>query len=116
VSGGAFVFDPWAALAAGGAAATIGAPTPSKARSPSGQAVHGLGELAGLGGGLSSVCEAEATVAAPSAPVLTPHAAHLLRFAEEAYAALVEREPDPVEAEGDAAAYGDADAVEGAGG
>ncbi len=99
MSGGALAFDPWAALIAGEPAAVAEAPTAPKAPNPAGEAEHGLGGLAGLGGGPSPVCEAEAAAAAPSAPVLTPHAAYLLRFAEEAYAALAEREPDPVEAE-----------------
>ena len=99
MSGGALAFDPWAALVGGGPTATVEAPHAPKAPNPTGDAAHGLGGLAGLGGGLSSVCEAEAAAAAPSAPVLTPHAAYLLRFAEEAYAALAEQEPDPVETE-----------------
>ena len=44
------------------------------------------------------MCGAKAATAAPAAPGLSAEAAFLLRFAEEAYAALVEREPDPIEA------------------
>ncbi len=99
MSGGALAFDPWSALIAGELTAAAEAPTSPKAPNPTGEAARGLGGLAGLGGERSSVCGAEAAAAAPSAPALTPHAAYLLRFAEEAYAALVEREPDPVEAE-----------------
>jgi hypothetical protein len=99
VSGGALAFDPWAVLAVNEPAAADGAPNPPQAPNPTGDAAPCLGGLGGLGAGRSLVYEAEAVATAPQAPVLTPHAAYLLRFAEEAYAALVDREPDPVEAE-----------------
>ncbi len=104
-------FDPWAVLA--GVRAGALAPNPPKAPNPAADAAPCLG---GLGRGGVPAGEAEAAAAASPAPVLTPEAAYLLHFAEEAYAALVEREPDPIEAEGNAADDGDADAAEGAGG
>ena len=90
-------FDPWAVLAAVRAGAL--APNPPKAPNPTADAAPCFGGLGGLGRGGVPAGEAEAAAAAPSAPVLTPCAAYLLRFAEEACAALATREPDPVKAE-----------------
>ena len=61
--------------------------------------------LQGAGEDLCSRGDAEATDAAP-AEGLSAEAAFLLRFAQEAFAALVEREPDPIEAAERAAVAG----------
>jgi hypothetical protein len=61
--------------------------------------------LQGAGEDLCSRGDAEATAAAP-VPGLSADAAYLLRFAQEAFAALVERESDPIEAEERAAVAG----------
>jgi hypothetical protein len=61
--------------------------------------------LQGAGEDLCSRGDAEATGAAP-APGLSAEAAYLYRFAQEAFAALMEREPDPIEAAERAAVAG----------
>ena len=61
-----------------------------------------------LQGAVEDLCsrgDAEATGAAP-APGLSAEAAYFYRFAQEAFAALMEREPDPIEAEERAAVAG----------
>ncbi len=59
---------------------------------------HRPSVLQGAGEGVRFWDEAEATAAAP-APSLPADAAFLYRFAREAFAVLVEREPDPIEAQ-----------------
>jgi hypothetical protein len=104
VSGGALAFDPWAVLDAGEPAAADGAPNPPRAPNPSDDAPICLGGLGGSARGRSPAGGAEGAAATSPIPVLTAEAAYLLRFAEEACAALVRREPDPIGAEERAAA------------
>ncbi len=81
------------------AAPRRGAPAPGTPKPP-GRALaqpYRSSVLQGAGEDLCSRGDAEATAAAP-APGLSAEAAYFCRFAQEAFAALVEREPDPIEA------------------